>query len=199
LSTQCEAVITQFSSMAAPPQRGSEPPSNTIQGNLPACHQDDPKHRHPTRSHAPTTAPAFRPPAHCSPPCGHVQWYSSPERQLTSTLEPPMMRRSLCSFPSASLSKCLCGRNPAPAHAASTAAAHASRCDRRRRSGGSKGLVRGLGVYARAGNQHKHTQWSTLPGDPAARTMPRAAKLLTSAWLPQGIAPKMVRANSAQG
>ena len=57
-------------------------------------------------------------------------------------------------------------------------------------------MVRGLGVYARAGNQHKHTQWSTLPGDPAARTMPRAAKLLTSAWLPQGIAPKMVRANS---
>ena len=37
LSTQCAAVRTQYSSMMAPPQRGRDPASIAIHGNLPAC------------------------------------------------------------------------------------------------------------------------------------------------------------------
>lgn len=51
--------------MAAPPQRGSEPPSKTIQGNFPACHQDDPEHRHPPR------ARSAEPRLHNSPIAAH--------------------------------------------------------------------------------------------------------------------------------
>ena len=113
LSTQCAAVTIQFSSIAAPPQRGNEPPSITIQGYLPACsmvaHQ------------------------HCSiefTPGMRKQSAAQTHEQrivLTSVLIPPIMRRSLCSKPPP---KCLCGLNPAPAQPAINPKSQIARCRR---------------------------------------------------------------------